>query len=145
MEVFVYSRQALDAARPHEVPHVVISITSDVGDVAPMRANEMRRAILRLSFPDVEAASAQFDEDVLFSRRDAVRIWDFVRAHRSEVARVVIHCDAGVSRSAAVGAAIARVLNGDDAEFFGGRYRPNMRVYRTLLETAASIDPPPGA
>jgi hypothetical protein len=28
MDFYVYSRYALDAARPHEVPHVIISITS---------------------------------------------------------------------------------------------------------------------
>ena len=30
--------------------------------------------------------------------------------------------------------AIPKALTGEHAEFFGGRYRPNMRVYRKLLE-----------
>lgn len=137
MEIFVYSRQALEAARPHEVPHVIISITSSVDDVAHLRANETRRGVLRLSFPDAEASSDRFPEGELFSRAHAAQIWNFVDQHRSQIERVLVHCDAGVSRSAAVGAALARVLNGDDAEFFGGRYSPNMRVYRTLLETSA--------
>lgn len=141
MDVFVYSRRALDAAKPHEVPHVVISITSDPGDVARVRSNEMCRGILRLAFPDADAPSARFKKEALFSREDAIRIWDFVRLHRPEIQRILAHCDAGVSRSPAVGAAIARVLNGDDSEFFGGRYRPNMLVYRTLLETSTSVDP----
>ena len=49
-----------------------------------------------------------------------------------------MHCDAGKSRSPAVAAALARVLDGDDAHFFGGRYTPNMRVYRTLLESSVA-------
>jgi hypothetical protein len=44
-----------------------------------------------------------------------------------------------VSRSPAVAAALSKVLTGDDAAFFGGRYRPNMRVYRTLLEAHESV------
>ncbi len=137
MEIFVYSRSGLDAARPHEVPYVVISITSHPDDVARLRANKLCLGVLRLSFPDAEAPSERFREGELFSSAHAVQIWAFVDQYRSDVVRVLIHCDAGVSRSSAVAAALARVLNGDDAEFFGGRYQPNMRVYRTLLEVRA--------
>ncbi|HVH42669.1 MAG TPA: hypothetical protein VM925_10005 [Labilithrix sp.] len=52
------------------------------------------------------------------------------------VERIVIHCDAGISRSAAVAAALSRALRGDDTEFFTGKYKPNMRVYRLLLDSA---------
>lgn len=139
MDIFVYSRRALEAARPHEVPHVVLSITSSPDDVARLRANAMCRGILRLSFPDADAPSEMYAEAELFSREQAVRIWEFVREHRPAIERIVVHCDAGVSRSPAVAAALAHVLNGDDAEYFAGRYRPNMRVYRTLLETEATV------
>jgi predicted protein tyrosine phosphatase len=137
MEIFVYSRNALDAARPHEAPHVVISITSGPDDMARVRANKACRGILRLSFPDADVPSERFSEDELFSREHAAMIWRFVDEHRPNIERILVHCDAGVSRSAAVGAALARVLNGDDAQFFGGRYRPNMRVYQTLLDLAS--------
>ena len=33
-------------------------------------------------------------------------------------------------------AALVRGLGGDDAEYFSGRYDPNLRVYRLLLEAA---------
>lgn len=139
MEIFVYSRSAFDAARPHEVPHVLISITSSPNDVARVRMNPARLGILRLSFPDVEIASDQHAESDLFSREHAAMVWSFVLQHRSEIERIIVHCDAGLSRSPAVGAALARVFNGSDAEFFAGRYRPNMRVYRTLLETYSAL------
>ena len=131
----MYSRYALDAARPHEVPHIVISITSSPDDVARLRANKMCRGVLRLSFPDADTPSDQHAEESLFSREHAMQVWTFVQRHLPEIERIVVHCDAGVSRSPAVAAALSKVLNGDDAEFFGGRYRPNMRVYSTLLET----------
>lgn len=133
MEFYVYSRSGFDAARPHEVPHVVISITSAHDDLAPVRANPARLGLLRLAFPDVEEPSARFPEESLFSAEHAAQIRAFVEQHAPYVARIVIHCDAGRSRSPAVAAALARVLTGDDAEFFGGRYAPNARVYRTLL------------
>ncbi len=135
MELFVYSRRALEAVRPHEVAHVIISITSGPDDVARLRGGEHCRGILRLSFPDVDAASDRFPEAELFSPEHARRIWDFVLQH-PDVERIVLHCDAGISRSAAVAAAIGRVLNGDDTEFFSGKYQPNMRVYRLLLDHA---------
>jgi predicted protein tyrosine phosphatase len=143
MEIFVYSRSGLDAARPHEVPHVVISITSSPDDVARLRKNPACVGVLRLSFPDVETASELHPEERLFSRDHATTIWSFVQQHRSAIERIVVHCDAGVSRSAAVAAALARTLDGDDAQFFAGRYRPNMRVYRMLLEAGSAR--PPGA
>lgn len=141
MDIFVYSRSALDAARPHEVPHVIISITSSRDDVARLRSNVMCRGVLRLAFPDAEAASSLHMDANLFSREQAEEVWGFVHQHLLEVRRIIVHCDAGLSRSPAVGAALARVLKGDDAEFFGGRYRPNMRVYRMLLETRPSMPP----
>ncbi len=134
MEIFVYSRNAFDAAGRHEAPHVVISITSSPDDVARVRANKACRGILRLSFPDADSPSERFFEHELFSREQAALIWNFVDEHLPHIERILVHCDAGFSRSPAVGAALARVLNGDDAEFFGGRYRPNMLVYRSLLD-----------
>jgi predicted protein tyrosine phosphatase len=135
MDIFVYSRSALDAVRPQEVPHVIISITSSPEDVARLRSNDMCRGVLRLSFPDAEVPSTLHAEANLFSQDQARKVWTFVEEHLPEIQRIIVHCDAGVSRSSAVAAALARVLNDDDAEFFGGRYRPNMRVYRSLLET----------
>ncbi|MEA2746105.1 MAG: hypothetical protein QOI41_248 [Myxococcales bacterium] len=135
----MYSRSALDAGRPHEVPHILISITSSADDVARVRNNSACLGILRLSFADAETASDRYAERDLFSREHATKIWSFVLQHRLDVERIVVHCDAGVSRSPAVGAALARVFNGSDAEFFAGRYRPNMRVYRMLLETNSTL------
>lgn len=139
MQIYVYSRNAIRATQPHEVPHIVISITSAADDEAPLRKNENCIGILRLSFPDADAPTDQFPEAALFSEDDATRIWNFVREHQTAVERILIRCDAGVSRSAAVGAALSKVLNDDDSEFFGGRYRPNARVYKMLLEAKARI------
>jgi predicted protein tyrosine phosphatase len=91
---------------------------------------------------DAEAPTERFDEATLFSREQATQIWDMVLAHRAELERIVVHCDAGMSRSPAVAAALARVLNEDDATFFAGRYRPNMRVYKVMLDAAPTAGRP---
>jgi predicted protein tyrosine phosphatase len=135
MDIYVYSRSAIEAVRPHEVPHVIISITSNVGDVARLRTSGACRGILRLSFLDADVSSDQHPEADLFSQDQAARIWAFVLQHRADIERLLVHCDAGMSRSPAVAAAISKGLSGDDSAFFGGRYRPNMRVYRMLLQT----------
>jgi len=48
MEFFVYSRRAMEAVAPHELPHIVISITSGPEDVARLRSNERCKGVLRL-------------------------------------------------------------------------------------------------
>lgn len=133
-DFYVYSRQGLAAARPHEVPHIVISITSSVDDVARLPENTRCRGTLRLAFPDAAVASEVHAEGVLFSREQALDVWRFVRQHLDGIERIVVHCDAGMSRSPALAAALSKILAGDDAQFFGGRYRPNERVYRMVLD-----------
>ena len=133
MEFFVYSRPAIEAVPAHDVPHVVISITTTAEERARIPQSAECRGILRLWFPDADSAVDGYLEDDLFSTTHADRIWKFVLRHRPDISRVVLHCDAGMSRSPGVAAALAKILVGDDSQFFT-RYRPNMRVYRTLLE-----------
>lgn len=131
MDAWVYSRPAIERITPHDVPHVVISITSTQGDVARIPTSPLLRGVLRLSFADIEEP----EKDtflVLFDEAHARAIHQFVMAHRASAERILVHCDAGVSRSPAVAAAITRALGGDDADFFS-RYRPNRRVYRGVL------------
>jgi predicted protein tyrosine phosphatase len=147
MDFFVYSRQAVERVAPHEAPHIIISITSAPDDLAQLRANDQCLGILRLSFIDADERAPPIFGGELFSRNQAIQIWSFVERHRGDVRRIVVHCDAGISRSPAVAAALARVLNGNGDEFFSGPYLPNRLVYRLLLETAPGpvlSDPVPG-
>jgi predicted protein tyrosine phosphatase len=132
MDFFVYSRGAIEALPPHDEPHVIISITTTPDDVARLRIGTSCRGILRLSFFDVEVP-VDSDRDGVFGLDHAGAICDFVELHRGSVSRIVVHCDAGISRSPAVAAALAVCLGESDDEFFR-RYRPNMLVYRTLLD-----------
>lgn len=131
MEFSVYSRGAIEGMAPHEVPHVIVSITTPPDDAARLAPGPMCRGVLRLAFADADRAIGGAD---LFDADDATAIFDFVELHRQHIARIVLHCDAGYSRSPGVAAALAVCLGQDDGEFFR-RYRPNMHVYRTLLNT----------
>ena len=63
-----------------------------------------------------------------------VQIKEFVEQVKDRVERIIVHCKAGVSRSAGVGAAILYALNGDDMRVFRDKYSlPNMTCYRKVL------------
>jgi predicted protein tyrosine phosphatase len=136
LKFYVFSRAMIEAIAPHEEPHLIISVTSAVTDQARLRAGALRRGVLRLSFLDADAPTAEMPEEQLFSNEQAAKVWSFVANRPADVTLIVVHCDAGVSRSAGIAAALAKVFLGDDTEFFGGRYRPNRRVYRAVLEAA---------
>ena len=131
MQFFVYSRRAIEALAAHDVPYVVISITTTAADQASVPASELCRGILRVSFADIDRP---LSGAVIFDVDHARAICAFITKHRASIERIVVHCDAGFSRSPAVAAAIAKCLGEDDAEFFR-RYQPNMHVYQTLLDT----------
>lgn len=70
----------------------------------------------------------------LMNKIDARKIVDFVNDFWGKTDRFIVHCDAGVSRSAGVMAAILKYKTGDDSEVFNSKmYCPNMWCYRLVL------------
>lgn len=89
--------------------------------------------VLFLEFDDVEA-NCDLKSFKVISEDDAREIVDFVVNWSEKVDTVIVHCDAGVSRSAGVCAAISKYMTGsDDWVFDSPRYQPNMTCYRTVL------------
>ena len=68
------------------------------------------------------------------SDEDAGCIVDALIQYGAEVSQIIVHCDAGYSRSPAVAAALAKALGESDEEFFGHDYCINNHVYTTLLK-----------
>jgi predicted protein tyrosine phosphatase len=130
VEIFVYSRAAIERLPPHDVPHVIVSVTSGDTDVAVLPSSSSCRGILRLVFSDIGEEAGV--DGIVFTREHARTVWEFLERHRAAITRLVVHCDAGLSRSPAIAAAVAKAWLGDDNEFFR-RYLPNQHVYRTLL------------
>lgn len=142
--IHVFSRHAVEAVPPFDEPHIFISIRSPWDDKpVRLRTNEHTLGVLRMAFHDLDhmptpeelKVSYHIDWRDLFNARMARELLAFVRTHvlgKSVRPEIVINCDAGWSRSAAVAAGLeATLLEGDDAPWFRNK-TPNMRVYRTI-------------
>jgi predicted protein tyrosine phosphatase len=127
----VLSRFDVATATP-SMPYVVISITDPERPEAVIAESPNRRAVLRMCFHDKSGARPAVARKVPMTREDAQAIISFVRAHLAGVQLIVCQCEAGISRSAAVAAALSRILQGED-HFFFEHYAPNDWVYHTLL------------
>ena len=86
---------------------------------------------LHLFFEDSEDEKGISQTD---AERIAEFIKEFIKKNSGHYEKIAVHCDAGVSRSAGVAAAIAYYLNGSDSQIFDSpRHVPNMRCYRYVL------------
>lgn len=140
MEIFVYSRYAVEAMTAHDEPHIIVSINCPGDEPPHIRTNRATLGRVNLFFWDLEQAPksdhptlGNIPEEQLCSDEDAVKIVDLVDAH-PEAEHIIVHCTAGQSRSAGVAAALHKALNGtDEAIFKNRRYTPNMRAYRRVL------------
>ena len=132
MKILVSNRQWITdfSTIPDLAPHIIISITDPGTLPAIIRPNFQNKGTLRLEFEDIDA-----EEPEAMTEAHAEAIAKFVNEHKDSVDMIVVHCEAGVSRSAGVAAAIGLVLNGDDKQFFTNpRFCPNMWCYRLVLD-----------
>lgn len=116
-------------------------------DSAPFCSSENNVVeILRLKFsdadkPGLDVYGNEAGVDDLMSDDDAMQVKEFVRKYWAT--NIIVHCDAGISRSAGVGAAIMKYLTGDDSQVFDDPIRhPNMWCYRKTLEALHKKDGP---
>lgn len=118
-------------------PWIAISISTESGDF-PELSTENRVGLLRLRFWDIANPSSrqiQAEDSKLFSVEQAKEVLDFVNANWDKVDAILVHCEAGMSRSPAIAAAIEYIKNGKEASMpYFKKYIPNGFVYKTLLE-----------
>lgn len=115
-----------------ETDCVVISI-NDTGFTTNFKENIRIRDILSLTFDDI---TLDIDGCTLFNKSISKEIKSFIDSYKQTVTQFIIHCTAGISRSAAVGFVISKYLNGDDTYLFEtGRYIPNKLIYETMSNT----------
>ena len=133
MEFYVYSRQkAKSESYRLKVPTLIISITDPLSTLNTFAQNRNIVSICRVQFDDVTRENAGPD-DILMRVQDAQKIRDCVRAYADKVECIIVHCEAGISRSAGVMAAIQKHLIGDDSEIFNSNlYLPNEHCYRLM-------------
>lgn len=93
--------------------------------------------ILRVSFEDVDIPNPN-----AISGETAKEIARFVAANINDIDDVIVHCEAGMSRSAGCAAAILKFFTGDDSKIFDNSYyRPNRTVYRKVINAFLDMYP----
>jgi predicted protein tyrosine phosphatase len=135
MNVAVMSRSQAKrfTFQPHGLKIAIISITDPDKPYATFdwdhSKNEIK-LVAMFSFWDEEK-----DEHGCISESDAVKIAEAaIAAQDMKVDLLIVHCEAGISRSAGVAGAILKAFTGDDTQVFGDpRYSPNMTCYRRVL------------
>lgn len=91
-------------------------------------------SILSLRFEDTHDGS----DDHRFTEKDARRIWDFITDIGQQQHDLVVHCEAGMSRSAGIAVGLTKcLLPGQEAWYFE-HYVPNRQVAGLLVSTFKS-------
>ncbi len=134
VDFLVLGRHDIETVLP-DVPYLVISVADPDRAEAALAASPLQRAVLRLRFHDKSGPRAALSGKVAMTQAVAHEILAFVREHLSEVALIVCQCEAGISRSAAIAAALSQIVQGEDGFFFA-HYAPNDWIYQTLLEAS---------
>ena len=143
MQVNILSRQAAIAfcKEKHNYESAIISISDPYTeyDSEPFADSDNNVvAILRVSFSDADTPGRdvygrEVEDDDLITDKDAATIVDFVERYKNN--KIIVHCDAGISRSSGVAAAILKHYTGNDDAVFDSRYfHPNMRCYFKVLK-----------
>lgn len=149
------------ASIPHDETSVIISIVDSDDFVFPnffKRKDNGVKAVLQLSFDDIQEYRGmeyyKKDEGLIIERltdseniayetrifqlitkKDAGKIYDFVTKWYGKVNLIIVHCNAGISRSSGVCAGIMKGLINDDIAIFGNpRFHPNTLCYKLVLE-----------
>lgn len=100
-----------------QVPYIVISITSNDKEFAVLPECTQRLDCLQLKFDDVSYKVIDDPNDDIhpITPDQAAKILDFVYQYKDKIKDIVLHCDAGMSRSPGVALALNKVLNGTTA------------------------------
>lgn len=144
IDILVLNR---DSAKTYQCDkkHLYISVKcpSDPEGWVELPKNENRIQTLLLAFDDWDdyqrnklltehKDNPRVDDMVFFSKMHANSIVSLVKENVGKVEVIICQCDAGISRSAGIAAALAKCIQGYDHKYFE-RYHPNRRVYRMII------------
>jgi predicted protein tyrosine phosphatase len=133
IELLVLNRR-LASEYEAEIPYCHIAITEPCNRFGSLRDCENRKAVLQVAFGDTERAFFMRGTEDWCTSAQGIEIANFVKEHVAKGIRLfVINCEAGLSRSPAVAAAIARYYSDNDMWFFNN-FTPNSTVYRAVYE-----------
>jgi predicted protein tyrosine phosphatase len=140
MKIYILSRQFLKHLKLHKkydgYKTALISIT-DPGSKPAVHPLQNFDYKLSLSFYDVEQNRFDKSRKVWYNTitdEDVKQIYNLVKAIKDyQDIVLVVQCEAGISRSAAIAAAVSQYVNGDNKWIFN-KFFPNMNVYSKVLE-----------
>ena len=138
MRFKTFSRELIESWIPEE-NCAIISISDPDSEPVILNVNKFVKGVLRLSFHDLDKIPDYILETaeelglILFSKNHADRVLNFVLPKVSEISMIACNCEAGVSRSRGIIAALSTIIAGDDEQVFR-RGNPNMRVRRLILK-----------
>jgi len=117
--------------KPHNEQSIIISI-SDMQNEDPKLLKASSNSIighLKLNFDDIEV-----DGKRSMTKEHANTITSFISKFKDKADKIIVNCEAGIRRSAAIAAAIMLHFNGDDWEIFkNNNYNPNILCYKKML------------
>ena len=113
-----------------DIPKTIIISISDTHQAANIfYPNDNIVDVLHLNFDDVDTDSTN-----AMQPSAAETVISFVNRYINDIDQIVVHCGAGISRSAGIAAALMLIINGNDKAIFeNGRYCPNMLCYKLML------------
>ena len=114
--------------------YLIISISDRYQEPPTFRYDPDLLGVCYLNFDDVEKG-----EKNCISEIDVYKLKLFLSGafnKHTHVENIIVHCGAGVSRSAGMAAALMKFYNNDDSPIFDNpKYCPNMTVYRMVLNS----------
>ena len=127
--VMSYNKARKHSYNPNIEDCIIISIRDYEEEARFNNHNPHIKGVLYLNYNDVEGHGEH-----CMTRRDAEKIIQFVNQHIGSVEHIVVHCEAGVSRSAGTCAGLMQILTSSDRDIFENpRFNPNMHCYKTML------------
>lgn len=125
--------KCIEESKQLQYPTLVISIRT-FGDLLPIElADNSIANLIHTEFFEFNDEIVDLPQLHCIQTADAVRIAETVFKYKDKVSQIIVHCDAGISRSAGVAAAISKFFNNDDMIFFTTIYTPNMTCYSEVL------------
>lgn len=144
MHIHVLSKLRASIYNPSE-DWACISIVTKPGDwpiftkSQPVDLLQMQFADLDLTHQELQELYANKTNDGLgvpfFNQTMAQEILDFYLKIKDKVSNLLVHCEAGWSRSPGVAGALSKIFLDDDMYFFNN-YSPNRFVYRMIINEA---------
>ena len=129
-DIQTFSRQAIEIFDPPRPGRTAILSFRDPGTDVPIFRRVDRDQICLLEFHDIDTTPPNVDLSgyTLFNASHAERAAAFVQAMDPRVETLLVHCEAGISRSVSAAIAIAHVLRLRPNPM-AGRNIYNLRVY----------------